>query len=201
MYMRYVAASCEEFARRLKAKQDESAADKFYQAADQFYRRAAAEDPKEALFLARFLARRGQFDEALEIAENGWQTTNADNWAYNCAAIMKLPDLTPEQILYYAAETVAAIDAGGEFTISEPLIEIAAPLQGTGEWEASWENLPRSEVVDMAQFVLDAYVVSGGAPTGHVDAPDVRYTDTTSCLRGVTGSACNVLILATAAAD
>lgn len=86
--------------------------------------------------------------------------------------------LSPAQVLYYVADAIMVIDQGGQFSIQPPIKEFSLPDDENGDWEASWENLSKSEYVSLAQTVRD-YMESNDEAPGSVQANigEIRFRD------------------------
>jgi len=92
--------------------------------------------------------------------------------------------LTPAQMLYYTAEAITMIAQGSQFSIQQPIKNIAKPDGESGEWGVCWKNLSKAEYVSLAQAVLDDISGDKVAPgeiesqIGKMRFRDVLYTFT-----------------------
>lgn len=86
--------------------------------------------------------------------------------------------LTPAQLLYYTADAITTISQGNQFSIQQPIENIAQLGSESGEWDACWENLPETEYVSLAQSVLDDISGDNVAP-GEIESPvgKIRFRD------------------------
>ena len=92
--------------------------------------------------------------------------------------------LSPAQLLYYAAEAITTIAQDNQFSVQQPIKDIIQPDSESGEWEACWENLSKTEYISLAQAVLDDINYDNEAPS-EVESPigrmrfrDILYTFT-----------------------
>jgi cellulose synthase operon protein C len=96
--MRLVAEKLEDLGQKLKQRNQKTAAKLLTQQAEAFYRAYVEQQLGQDWVLAKFLALQGQFDEALDLLERSWDTTNPLVLSQVCDIFVQNNNATKEQV-------------------------------------------------------------------------------------------------------
>ena len=123
--LRLVASRLEQFAHLLAGADQDSPASQFAREAEAAWRQYVDRHPEEELLLAALLARQGRRDEALQHAEQTWQSAAPEAVAGTLAVLLSGGTATPEQLK--RAERVL-LDAIKKHNRPTPLLLVMADL-------------------------------------------------------------------------